>query len=180
MKVVVSPFCQSRDQNTCRVPLDTLVAEITGNFAKAQVGYRDGVLLIPVNPIPFIGRLRTLQPGDVLTGAYKARQEGEIPRKEIRVLSDVPDALVAVDAVLYRKDVLAEGNENSDLTADYEVVTFLGKISDEDQPMSPETLMANYFLDSGGTATNMSDSEFVASLGRSYAFWRGRAIVAAI
>jgi hypothetical protein len=32
--------------------------------------------------------------------------------------------------------------------------------SSEPDPMPPETLMANHFHESGGTATGMSDSEF--------------------
>lgn len=175
IKIIISPFSQSRDQKTCRVPLQEKLEEIQNNFSQAKPGYREGVILVPINPADFIGQIRTLQDGDIFNGTYKPRQAGETPRKEIRVLGN-PDPLVAVDVVLYHRDTLAEGNENSDLSADYEVVTFLTKISTEEQPMPPETLIANFFLDSGGTDTRMNDSEFVAALKRSHKFWRGRAL----
>lgn len=88
------------------------------------------------------------------------------------------DPVKGVDAVLYHKDTLAEGNENSDLSADYEVVTFLPRGTEEEQPLAPETLMANHFLDSGGTATGMSPEEFEQALKKSYAYWRNRMLIA--
>lgn len=177
MKIIISPFSKSRDQAACTRPLEDLLPEITANLHLAKPGYRDGVILVPISAEGFTGQIRTLEAGDTFTGSYKSRQEGETPRKEIRV-SGTPDKLAAVDVVLYHRDTLAEGDENSDLTADYEVVTFLTKISDEEQPMPPETLMANHFLDSGGTSTRMTDSEFTEALRKSYAFWRGRALIA--
>jgi Protein of unknown function (DUF3228) len=176
MKIIISPFCSSRDQGSCTVPLENKLPEILRNLPKAKMGYREGVLLVPIGTENFIGQIRTLQPGDALSGSYKARKEGETPRKEIRV-AGMPNELVSVDVVLYSRETLAEGGENSDMTADYEVITFLTKISDKDQPMPPETLMANHFLDSGGTSTNMGDFEFVKALRESYEFWRGRALI---
>ena len=175
-KVIISPFCQARDQQFCKVPLENLLIEIKANLHQAKPGYREGVIIVPISPAPFRAAIRTLQAGDVLTGNYVSRQQGEEPRKTVKVASLEADPVVAVDAVLYSRDTLAEGGENSDLSADYEVVTILVKIS-EDQPMPPETLMANHFLADGGTQTNMTAEEFESALRKSFNFWKNKALV---
>jgi hypothetical protein len=43
--------------------------------------------------------------------------------------------------------------------------------------MPPETLIANHFELSGGTATKMTDSEFVASLKESVMYWKDKVMV---
>lgn len=195
-KIVISAFCQDRDQKFCDVPLVDMLASIKTALPKAKNGYRNGVIIVPIPTEHFSGRIVTLQEGDILTGSFTRRQPGETPRKEVRmavtatqghklyketqdkqVKEFTTDPLVAVDAVLYHKDVLAEGNENSDPSADYEVIAFLTKISLEEQPMPPETLMANHFLSDGGTATNMSPEKFEEALRKSYNFWKGKALI---
>jgi len=182
-KIVLSPFCKERDQASCKIPLENIVSEVAANFPNAKQGYRDGVLLVPINPTNFVSQIVQLQDGDRLTGKFKRRKENETPRKEIRVPA-APGCdhsycmpLVAVDVVLYSNSVLLEGKENSDMSADYEIITILTKVSYEDQPMPPETLMANNFMDSGGTQTHMSDEEFVLALKASYNFWKNKAII---
>jgi len=174
-KIVLSKFCLDHDQRACRVPLPEIVAEVTANFHLAKPGYRDGVLLVPVEPSRFLGQIVVLREGELLIGSYRKRAAGELPRKDVRSAELRRTEPVAVDIVLYHRDVLAEGGENSDMSADYEIIKVITKVITEDQPMPPETLMANNFLDSGGTATHMSDSEFVAALRKSYFFWRDKA-----
>lgn len=176
-KIIISPFCQERDQSYCEIPLGDLLPEIEANFHRSRPGYREGVILVPLHPKNFKGVIRTLQPGDFLIGKYESRTPGETPRKTIKSPCLRPDPITAVDAVLYSRTTLQEGNECSDLSADYEVITLLAKIDQAEQPMPPETLMANHFLDDGGTATNMSPEEFETALKKSYEFWRGRALV---
>jgi len=180
MKIIVSPFCKSRDQKFCSVPLEDILPEILENFALAKKGYRDGVILVPIGTKNFKGSIVKLSENDNLTGSFRRRQDGEIPRKEIRVQDLEPLPIIAVDVVLYSNEVLAIGNENSDISADYEVITILTKISEEDQPMPPETLMANHFRweGNGGTPTNMSPEQFEAALKKSYLFWHDKAILA--
>jgi len=187
-KIIISPFCKGRDQNACKIPLENLLPEITAGIPFAKPGYRDGVILVPVKPEHFKGQIVTLQDGDRLEGTFSRRQENEEPRKQIRVIHNSfwhpmrdiqPDPLVAVDAVLYHKGVLAEENENSDTTADYEVITFLTKISEEDQPMPPDTLLHNHFSweGNGGTKTKMTAIEFEAAIKKSFLFWHNKTIM---
>ena len=55
---------------------------------------------------------------------------------------------------------LAEKNE-TESDADFELVSVNASPTDEETPMTPGTLMANHFELSGGTATRMTDGEFV-------------------
>lgn len=194
-KVVISKFCQSRDQKACKVPLQDILPEIVENFDKAKPGYRDGVVLVPLNPERFAGQIVTLRDGDHLAGTFKPRQPGELPRKEIRIKAHDPigseptrehdngfskleaDPLVSVDAVLYSNATLAEDKDNSDHSADYEVIAIITKISGEEQPMPPDTLMANHFQLSGGTATNMTPEAFEAALRKSFLFWQDKTLL---
>lgn len=177
-KIVISDFCQSRDQESCSIPLNDLIPALQINFSQARSGYRDGVIYVPLNPLTFKGRIVNLLPGDKLEGLFTPRTEGEAPRKQIKADTKLtPAPLRAVDAVLYHKSVLAENNENSDPTANWEVIAILTKISEEDQPLPPETLMANHFQTSGGTATNMSPEQFEKAMKKSYLFWKDRAIL---
>lgn len=179
LKIIISPFCQTRDQKYCTAPLSNILPEIINNFHLAKKGYREGVLIVPVEPSTFKAAIVELSEGDQMFGSFKRRKDGEVPRKEIRVKNLVPLPVVAVDVVLYSNEVLALGNENSDLAADFEVITVLPKISNEDQPMMPETLMANHFQwkGNGGTNTEMDAQQFEKELRKSYLFWHNKAIL---
>jgi len=81
-----------------------------------------------------------------------------------------------VDVVLYRKDVLAENKENT-TDAEWEIVSINASPEEGELPIMPDTLIANHFQLSGGTATNMSDSEFVEALKKSVLYWKDKALV---
>jgi hypothetical protein len=84
---------------------------------------------------------------------------------------------VGVDVVLYRKDVLAEGNEST-TDCDWEIVSINGRITEEEQPIHPDTLIANHFELDGGTATGMDSVEFVEALRKSVMYWKNKAMLA--
>jgi hypothetical protein len=191
VKVGVNSFARSRHfggsgYSQCNLGegelLDILRAEMVG--ANIRRGYRDGVVLVAI-PARSVGSFTTplieLREGDKLEGSFVARRDGETPRQSIRVVREGDRQAEAsrVDVVLYESRLLAEDGDN-ELPADtgnYEVVsincsTYEG---DGEEPMHPDTLMANHFGESGGTATNMSDEEFVAELRRAREFWKGRA-----
>ena len=162
------------------MPLRSLLEEIQKNFHLGKAGYREGVVLVPVDPANFIGQIVILKDGDELIGKFSRRGDNEEPRKDVKVLrtDNVKTApLVAVDVVLYHHSVLEEDNDVSDPNADWEVITFLTKISEEDQPMPPDTLLANHFGASGGTNTLMDDQKFVNELRRSFEFWKDKALI---
>lgn len=154
---------------------DVVVSRVQENFGKAKPGYRDGVILVPVDPEGFFSSVIQLKAGDKLEGEFKARREGEDPRKTLHAKGQKLPAK-AVDVVLYRKDVLAENKDNS-TDADWEIISVNASPETGDVPIQPETLIANHFQLSGGTATNMTDSEFVAALKTSVLYWKDKAMV---
>lgn len=166
---------------TWTIPDYELLARIATNWDSQRPGYRDGVILVPIDPTGFLGAIRVLMDGDKLVGVYqpRCRERGELPRKHFyfdgKGLVFPKSTPVSVDVVLYHKDVLAESDEVID--TDWSVITILGKLCgpEMEEPMPPETLMANHFQDSGGTATGMTPEQFQEALRKSYFYWRDKA-----
>jgi len=157
---------------------EQLLKLVQANFDKATKGYRDGVILVPVAPEGFFSSVILLQAGDKLHGEFKARREGEEPRKTLHAKGNKIPARM-VDVVLYSRDVLADNSENS-TNADWEIVSVNASPEERwrgELPIQPDTLIANHFQLSGGTATNMSDSEFVEALKQSVLYWKDKALV---
>jgi len=170
-----------------------VLARVTENFGKAKEGYRDGVVLVPIWTEGFFSPIVELSEGDPLVGHYKARRPGETPRKSVLVprqgsrdlgrgllnpkVSYEKSKAAQVDVVLYRADVLDEdGDRTSD--AEWEIISINASPTVGDVPIAPEALIANHLQLDGGTATGMTDSEFVVALRESKAFWDRHAMVA--
>ena len=154
----------------------TLQSFVAGRYTQ---GYRDGVLEVPVDPEKFYSNIVQLKEGDMLAGTYKPRQAGEEPRKSVHVVGGRKSPAASVVIILYRHDVLAETNEPS-CDSDWEIISINASYFPEGvrMPMSVGTLMANHFQWSGGTATNMTDAEFVKALKKSAEFWKDKALAA--
>lgn len=157
-----------------------LLDRVVLGFAKRKPGYRDGVVLVPVDPTGFFSGTVPLSEGMSLKATYEPRRPGEEPRLHVGAAvppgmsyKDMKAPAVACDIVLYASSVLAEGGDN-ELPAkegNWEVVSINPRMCVEDEPIPPEALIANHLQESGGTATNMTDSDFVAALRRSRAYW---------
>jgi hypothetical protein len=160
---------------------EALLALVQSNLANANPGYRDGVILVPVSPEGFYSSTVSLQEGDVFVGEYVARKAGEDPRKSTYVVSRKDGTPVEkikaanVYVVLYSHAVLAENNEN-DTDADYEIISVNASADEEEAPIPTGALIANHFQLSGGTATGMTDSEFVAALRQSVLYWKDKSL----
>lgn len=156
-----------------------VVAAIEDNFHMAKPGYRPGVMLVPVQPKGWFSGVVPLVSGMRLTASYEPRRAGEQPRLHVGYVPEGGDyegakaPAVACDIVVYASTVLAEdgSNELPAVVGNWEAVSFNCRLSVEDEPIAPETLMANHFQDSGGTATGMSAEAFVEALRVSRAYW---------
>lgn len=152
---------------------EELLAQIQFNFHKAIPGYRDGVILVPVAPEGFFSSTVLLKAGDKLVGEYVARRDGEEPRKSTYSLNGQKIPAASVHIVLYAHSVLAE-NRNNETDADYEIVSVNANATVEEAPIPTGALIANHFGLSGGTSTNLTDSEFVALLRKSVLYWKDK------
>jgi hypothetical protein len=140
--------------------LEALVLE---HFDKAQPGYRDGVVLVPVPPERFYASTVEVTEGMKLGARFEARQEGEAPVLSI-VAHDVPKQLAkAVDIVLYRADVLAEDDDRSS-EAEWEIISVNARVSETPEPMDPVTMARNYLHLAGGTKGEFTAEEFAEAI----------------
>ena len=173
--------------------VELATAEVEAGRTKA--GYRDGVVLVSVNPAGFKTGVVELEDGDQLIGEYSSRREGETPRisiyvGQLRKFPTKPDSRFRyrsvsgkqpakmVEVVLYRHDVLVENNEN-ETDAEWEIVSVNGHPTDEPAPIAPETLMHNHFGSDGGSNTNMTPEEFERAMRESFNYWKNKGMVTA-
>ncbi len=156
---------------------EELLRRIRKGWENRKPGYRDGVVLVPIDPEGCFSGIVQLKAGDKLVGEFSARKEGEEPRKHTYAVDAQKMPAKSCYVVLYRHDVLAEGKEN-ETEKEWEMVSFNASPTEGEPPINPGTLMANHFQLSGGTATRMTDSEFVAALKESVLYWKDKAMVA--
>ena len=189
-KIIASKFLKNRatqeglkgnNRKEIEESLEGAVKEMNDNFHNKTKGKgeREGIYYVRISNRYFNKKTEIvkLKEGDKLTGAFQKRIEGETPRKDVRAEKAKEGMLLLhVEAVIYAKNVLAEGKENSDLSADFEIVTFLGCVEDKPTPRSVETLLANHFKDSGGTATGYDPQMLEEKLKESYFFWKDKAV----
>lgn len=152
---------------------EELLSRIQANLSQAKPGYREGVILVPVDPSGFFSSTVLLKDGDRLVGEYKSRKPGEEPRKSTYVIGGEKLPAKRVDVVLYAHHVLAENYEN-DTNCDFEIVSINAAPDLEEAPIPTGALIANHLELSGGTSTKMTDSEFVALLRKSVLYWKDK------
>ena len=158
--------------------LDTIPELVRPHFDNAVQSYREGVVTVRIPAEGFFSGVVTLTEGAELVGSFKARREGETPRKELLAKGANKIPAAQVDIVLYRSDVLAENGDNSleSSEANWEVISINASPVEGEIPINPMTLMHNHFGSDGGTTTNMTDAEFVAALREGFSFWSDKAM----
>ena len=141
-------------------------------------GYREGVILVEVQPDGFYTGLVELRDGDTLVGEFKSRREGETPRMSINVEreGERKQPATRVQLVCYAHNVLAEDNDN-ETDADFELISINAYPTEEIAPIEPFTLMHNHFGSDGGTTTNLTPEEFETKLRESFKYWQNKALL---
>lgn len=158
-----------------------LLSLVEENLDKGTPGYRPGVLEVPVPAHGFFSAIVELQEGDTLVGGFDPRRPGEEARKWVAVPGSRKMAAKSVTIILYSSELLAEDGDNElpPEEGNWEIISINASVSESGrEPMPPETLMANYFGESGGTDTQMTPEEFVKALAESRAFWKNKAMCA--
>lgn len=155
---------------------DELIELVRKNFDKAKPGYRDGVLLVPVDPSGSFSPVCNLSDGDRLVGTYEPRRPGEAPRMSVFAEDGKKFPAAACSIILYSIAVLEEGNEPR-TGMDYDCVMIQARTHEGDEPIDPTTLMHNHFGSDGGTNTKMSPEEFESALRECFLYWKDRALL---
>lgn len=156
---------------------DELLDLVTESYGNYKEGYRDGVVLVPVDPTKFFSGVIQLRDGDKLVGEYKARRKGEKCTKTIHVVGGKKMPAAAVDVILYSHDVLAENKEHS-CNADWEIISINASAIEGEVPLTVGALTRNFFCEPGGTDTKMTAEEFVEAFKVSREYWCDKAMAA--
>ena len=139
-------------------------------------GYREGVLLVPVenNMIKhFFCPFTVINDTTCLEAKYVKRKQNEEPYIQIRATSGKLCKTGKVDLILYHNSVLKETNEHTQ-GADWELISF-HSIPDgvDEMPMGPVTMMRNQLELPGGTKGNYNSKQWAESVN----FWQKYAIL---
>ncbi len=157
---------------------EELIGRVDRCFTMMRAGYRPGVVLVPVDPSGFFSGVVTLREGDQLVGGFEPRRAGEEPRKFVGTNAEKQPAQ-SVEIVLYSSATLAE-NEDNELPVspdNWEIVSInASPTADPKIPINPVVLMHNHFGSDGGTATELSDAEFVSLLREGFDYWKDKAM----
>lgn len=129
---------------------------------KNHLGYKNGVLLVEVDPSRFYSAIVDLTEDSKLKANYAPRRIGE--DAFIRISSKAKKQRAKfVQVVLYSHDVLMENNE-AETDAEWEIVAIKARVSEEEEPMDPYTMARNFLHLKGGTKGDFSAEQFAKSI----------------
>ena len=139
-------------------------------------GYRDGVILVPVDKklLPnFICPIIKINAKTKFESLIKKRRNNEEYYISTKAINGKPITIGGVDLILYRSDVLKETKENE--TEKYwELIAFQAIPKGIKQmPMGPITMMRNQLCLNGGTQGAYSSDEWAESVH----FWQKYALL---
>lgn len=136
-------------------------------------GYRDGVILVEIQPIYlpcFYSGIVNLTEDTKLVANYAPRRIEEAPFIRISAKGKKQMAKHA-SVVLYRHDVLEENNER-ETDAEWEIVCIKARTSEEEEPMDPYTMARNFLHLKGGTKGVFTAEQFAKSI----VYWNNHCI----
>lgn len=191
MNFHINPFAQRHFGQATEYSRTLLSKEKLLELAKAAAmngyvvrGDKAGTCVITVSKFHgFVDPVQVLNEDSELVGIFAPRLgriQHEAPRQQIRVKNAQGTATDYAQLVFWSTAMLAKNNEtyvgDPDDPESWELITMMA-VSEPGvtQPMEPETLMANFFEESGGTKGDMTDEEFIVALRASRAFWKNRA-----
>tara|TARA_Y100000996_G_scaffold414791_1_gene406808 strand:+ start:9891 stop:10460 length:570 start_codon:yes stop_codon:yes gene_type:complete len=139
-------------------------------------GYRDGVILVPIDNKflnHFICPIVKIDKNTKFETIPKRRRDNEEIYLSTKALNGTPIQIGAVDLILYRHDVLKETQEN-ETDKEWELIAFhaIPKGITE-LPMGPITMMRNQLCLEGGTKGEYSSEEWANSVH----FWQKYALL---
>lgn len=139
------------------------------HFDKAEPGYRDGVILVPIPADKVMSGVVEVTEGMPLVTSFIRRRPDEEPFIEAVAPGQPKLPAKTAKIVLYRHDVLEEGNEAS-CDAEWEIVSLNASPVEGEMPMHPITMMRNMMVRPGGTAATYTAEQFCEAIH----FWSTR------
>jgi hypothetical protein len=172
----VSNFVQRRQTRESRFShhiwsWDVVAEMAAASFDHAKPGYRDGVKLVPVPPGGFYCGVVEVTADTPLKATFEARREGESAHIIVVATGGEKLPALAVDIVIYRKDVLLE--DGDEVTgADWDIISVNARPTLEPEPMHPLAMARNQAHLPGGTKAEYTAEEYV----RAILYWSTRAM----
>jgi hypothetical protein len=141
------------------------------NCGTVEQGYRDGVVLVTLPASGFYCGVVQVTPETKLRATFSARNDNERPFISVEAIGAEKLPASHVQAVLYRKDVLAETNDNS-TDATWELVSINARYTCAPEPMTPMAMARNMSGQAGGTKAEYTAQQFVESI----LYWSDKAM----
>jgi len=142
--------------------LEKMAANVMRYDHCVKPGYRDGVILVDLDPFQFRSAIVKLDENSKLKANYAPRRIGEAAFIRVSAKAEKQRAKYA-QVVLYRHDVLAENNER-ETDAEWEIVCIKARVTEEEEPMDPYTMARNFLHLAGGTKGDFSAEDFAKSI----------------
>jgi hypothetical protein len=164
---------QERDWRVLCSHLEECLDEPEKLGVVVKPGYRDGVVLIDqpysnVDGLQFFSGVVNVTPETELSPRFAPRRPGELPFVDVLAVDAQKPEAVAVEFVLYSRDLLAADGDAVD--ADYGIVSINARLCVEPEPMHPIAMMRNQLALPGGTKAEYSSEQWAAST----LFWSTR------
>ena len=162
MKIVMNEFCNRQVKGSSfsyfEGSLEGLIAKIEDAWAAGnhKPGFREGVVLVSVDPTGFKSAMVALEDATSITTTYEARREGEGKFATTRAAGPTQDAKFC-EIVLYTQAAL-EGDASKE-QADYEIVS-MNADDIENAPMGLAAMVRNTFELPGGTKAEYPAEEW--------------------
>tara|TARA_Y100000590_G_C15383946_1_gene887467 strand:- start:103 stop:675 length:573 start_codon:yes stop_codon:yes gene_type:complete len=181
-KVTLNNFVLRQNKESGKTYSDLSFDEIA-KYATQQLekdnyinGYREGVLLIPVEPHMnkhFVCPFTAIDEKTTLKAKSVKRRPNEQPYIQIRATSGKLCKTGKVDLILYHNSVLKETDEHTE-GAEWELISFHSIPEGvNEMPMGPVTMMRNQLELPGGTKGEYSSKKWAESVD----FWQKYAIL---
>lgn len=192
MKIAVSEFVKRQTIESKFTHFngtwDELRDIVEAEFENRRQAYRDGVVLVELScPERFETSVVSIEEG-IESGrikrfetVYEPRREGEAPYSQTVAIGSKMTAK-RIDVVLYRHDVLEEGNEASS-DAEWEIISLNGSPIPAEVPMNNTTRARNILVAEGGTDVKLEEKskeeliEFIKDMALSSVFWSTHTMV---
>jgi hypothetical protein len=170
-----SPFSYLADQlgrtadwRVLETHVEECVEEPSKLDANVKPGYKDGVLVVEMPPTVFGGSqfysgVAVINDVTPLVARFAARRPGEAAFVEVLAGGRKTPA-VAVEVILYSRDLLrAEGEQVPD-DVDYQIVSINARTQNEPEPMTPVAMARNFLGLPGGTKAEYTAEQFAQAI----------------
>ena len=174
MKVSVNEFVKRQVKGSGKTYSVDLSFEDIAKYAERELikgnyiqGYRDGVIIINVEPSKidsFKCPLVKVNDNSKLISKVSKRRAEELPYIQTSVVNAQESTPGKVELILYRNDVLKETEENT-TNSDWELISINSSPRGiKNLPMKPTTMMRNQLKLPGGTKANYSSDDWAKSV----------------